>query len=66
MVLDDGGRSSGGFLADSKVDGQVKSGTQQQWLTRNSRLGSWTGSNWNMVFVGSLEQDRKINRAEAR
>ena len=53
LVLDDGGWSSGGFLADSKVDGQVKSGSQQQWLTRNSDLGSWAGSNWNMVFVGT-------------
>ena len=53
LVLDDGGWSSGGFLADSKVDGQVRSGSQQQWLTRNSELGRWTGSNWNMVFVGT-------------
>jgi hypothetical protein len=53
LALDDGGWSSGGYLADSKVDGQVRSGSQQQWLTRNSQLGSWTGSNWNMVFVGS-------------
>ncbi|MFF9340575.1 RICIN domain-containing protein [Streptomyces sp. NPDC014773] len=53
LELSDGGWSSGGFIADSKVDGQVRSGTQQQWLTRNSQLGSWTGSNWNMVFVGS-------------
>ena len=53
LVLDDGGWSSGGFLADSKVDGQVRSGSQQQWITRNSTLGSWTGSNWNMVFVGT-------------
>ncbi|MFJ3906436.1 RICIN domain-containing protein [Streptomyces sp. NPDC090025] len=53
LELSDGGWSSGGFMADSKVDGQVRSGTQQQWLTRNSQLGSWTGANWNMVFVGS-------------
>jgi hypothetical protein len=53
LVLDDGGWSSGGFLADSKVDGQVRSGSQQQWITRNSMLGSWNGSNWNMVFVGT-------------
>ncbi|MFB6768159.1 RICIN domain-containing protein [Streptomyces sp. NPDC056337] len=53
LELSDGGWSSGGFMADSKIDGQVRSGTQQQWLTRNSQLGSWTGSNWNMVFVGS-------------
>ena len=44
--------SSGGFLADSVVDGQVESGSQQQWLSRNDTFGSWTGSNWNMVFVG--------------
>ncbi|GAA4072909.1 RICIN domain-containing protein [Streptomyces shaanxiensis] len=53
VVLDDNGWSSGGLFADTKVDGQVNSGSQQQWLTRNSQLGSWTGSNWNMVFVGS-------------
>jgi hypothetical protein len=53
LVLDDSGWSSGGFLADSKVDGQVRSGSQQQWLTRNSALGGWKGSNWNMVFVGT-------------
>ncbi|CAN5521354.1 RICIN domain-containing protein [soil metagenome] len=53
LVLDDGGWSSGGFLADSKVDGRVKSGSQQQWFMRNSELGGWTGANWNMVFVGT-------------
>lgn len=52
MQLDDGGWSSGGFLADTHVTGQVNSGSQQQWLSRNDQLGSWTGSNWNMVFVG--------------
>ena len=45
--------SSGGFLADSVVDGQVQSGSQQQWLSRNDSFGSWNGSNWNMVFVGT-------------
>ena len=45
--------SSGGFLADSVVDGQVQSGSQQQWLSRNDSFGSWAGSNWNMVFVGT-------------
>ncbi|WP_399343301.1 RICIN domain-containing protein [Umezawaea sp. Da 62-37] len=53
LALDDGGWSSGGLLADSKIDGQVRSGSQQQWLTRNTEMGSWTGSNWNMVFVGA-------------
>ncbi|WP_037843768.1 hypothetical protein [Streptomyces sp. NRRL F-5126] len=46
------GWSSGGFLADSVVDGQIDSGSQQQWLSRNDTIGSWKGSNWNMVFVG--------------
>ncbi|GAA0937302.1 MULTISPECIES: coagulation factor 5/8 type domain-containing protein [Streptomyces violaceusniger group] len=53
LQLDDGGWSSGGLLADTKVDGQVKSGSQQQWLSRNTEWGGWTGSNWNMVFVGA-------------
>ncbi|KIF78472.1 coagulation factor 5/8 type domain-containing protein [Streptomyces sp. 150FB] len=53
LALDDGGWASGGFMADSKIDGQVRSGTQQQWLSRNTEWGSWSGSNWNMVFVGA-------------
>jgi hypothetical protein len=48
------GWSSGGLIADSKIDGLVESGSQQQFLTRNSELnGGWSGSNWNMVFVGT-------------
>ena len=46
------GYSSGGYLADSRVDGQVTSGSQQQWYTCNSTLGSWQGGNWNMTFSG--------------
>ena len=30
----------------------MDSGSQQQWISRNSEWKSWTGSNWNMVFVG--------------
>ncbi len=52
MNLFDIGYASGGFLADSKVDGIVASGPQQQWFTRNSQLGKWVGGNWNMMFVG--------------
>jgi hypothetical protein len=48
----DGGWSSGGFIADSKIDNQINSGSQQQFLTRNTSLGNWQGSSWNMVFVG--------------
>jgi hypothetical protein len=46
------GWASGGWLSDSLIDGNVDSGTQQQWISRNSEWKSWTGSNWNMVFVG--------------
>ncbi|MGW2475192.1 RICIN domain-containing protein [Streptomyces sp. NPDC001665] len=52
LKLDDGGWSSGGFISDSKIDGQIQSGSQQQFLTKNTKMGSWSGSNWNMVFVG--------------
>ncbi|MDQ1701388.1 MAG: hypothetical protein QOF57_640, partial [Frankiaceae bacterium] len=44
--------SSGGFIADSRVSGQINSGTQQQFMTQDTAMGSWAGSNWNMVFVG--------------
>jgi hypothetical protein len=54
LQLDDGGWSSGGFISDTRIDGQVRSGSQQQWLSRNTQWGSWTGSNWNMVFVGDV------------
>lgn len=46
--------SSGGLLADSRIDKTVFSGTQQQWLTRNSSFGNWDGKNWNIVFVGDF------------
>lgn len=46
------GWSSGGWMSDVLVDGNVNSATQQQWISRNSQWGSWSGSNWNMVFVG--------------
>lgn len=46
------GWASGGFLADSIVDGKLDSGSQQQWLSRNSRWASWPSGSWNMVFVG--------------
>jgi hypothetical protein len=52
LRLSDGGYSSGGFIADCQLTGQVNSGTQQQWITRNSVIGGWVGSNWNFVFVG--------------
>jgi len=47
------GWASGGWMSDSLVDGNVGSGSQQQWISRNCEWKSWTGSNWNMVFVGT-------------
>jgi hypothetical protein len=48
------GWASGGWMSDSLIDGNVDSGSQQQWIARNSQWRSWTGSNWNMVFVGVI------------
>ena len=47
------GASSGGFMANSSFTGTVNSGSQQQWLSRNSSWGGWQGSLWNMVFAGN-------------
>lgn len=52
IQLHDKGWASGGFLADSKIDGTVLSGPQQQWFSRNDEMGKWTGGSWNMLFVG--------------
>lgn len=52
---DRNGWASGGFLADSKVEKTVDSGTQQQWLSRNCDWDNWRGQNWNIVFAGTEE-----------
>ncbi len=44
--------ASGGYLADSKA-GDIVNGSQQQWLTRNSEIGSWSNGVWNAVFSGT-------------
>ncbi len=44
--------ASGGFLADSKIDGSVNPIGQQQWLSRNNSYVGWSAGNWNFVFVG--------------
>ncbi|MCW2881433.1 MAG: adenylyl cyclase [Sphaerisporangium sp.] len=43
--------ASGGFIADSKLP-FVVSGSQQQWLTRNSEVAGWSNGVWNQVFSG--------------
>jgi len=52
LKLHDNGYASGGFLADSKIDGTVISGPQQQWFSRNTDLKKWNGGVWNMMFMG--------------
>lgn len=52
LTLADSSWSSGGYIADSVVDGLVNSGSQQQWFSRNSTFKGWLGGVWNMTFVG--------------
>ncbi|MGS2642701.1 discoidin domain-containing protein [Streptosporangium sp. G12] len=46
------GWASGGYIADSKIDGAVGPYSQQQWYTRDSSVGGWVNGVWNMVFSG--------------
>lgn len=43
--------ASGGFIANSKLPATTN-GSQQQWLTRNSEVASWSNAVWNQVFAG--------------
>ncbi len=53
LALSDGGWSSGGFIADTKIDGQIQSGIAAAVAhPQLGRWASWSGSNWNQVFVG--------------
>jgi hypothetical protein len=45
--------ASGGFIADSQfTGGAIINGGQQQWITRNSNVDTWTNGVWNQVFSG--------------
>jgi hypothetical protein len=44
--------ASGGFIADSVFPGFVLNGSQQQFLVRNSTVGTWSNAVWNQVFAG--------------
>ncbi|WP_157538192.1 discoidin domain-containing protein [Kitasatospora azatica] len=46
------GWASGGYLADSRVDGSVGNYSQQQWYTRDSSIGGFSNGVWNQVFSG--------------
>jgi hypothetical protein len=52
VLHQNGGWASGGWMSDTLIDGNVAAGPQQQWISRNSEWRSWSGANWNMVFVG--------------
>ncbi|MEU7994830.1 adenylyl cyclase [Micromonospora sp. NPDC049060] len=45
--------ASGGFIADSRLPATTN-GSQQQWLTRNSEVESWSNAVWNQVFAGTV------------
>lgn len=49
---DAAGFASGGYMSNSEVT-RIYSGSQQQWFTRNAKVGEWHGGVWNMVFVGT-------------
>lgn len=44
--------ASGGFISDTRIEQKLISGSQQQWITRNSAVGTWDGSVWNQFFLG--------------
>jgi hypothetical protein len=46
------GWASGGYIADSKINGQQQEFSQQQWFTRNSSITGSHNAVWNMVFSG--------------
>ncbi|SOE15938.1 hypothetical protein SAMN06272775_6829 [Streptomyces sp. 2323.1] len=52
LAPDGYGWASGGYIADSRIDGTVSPYSQQQWYTRDSSVGGWAGAVWNMVFSG--------------
>jgi len=45
--------ASGGYIADSRLPDTIN-GSQQQWLTRNSEVESWSNGVWNQVFSGVI------------
>ncbi len=47
------GYTSGGFMADVQIDNGLTPGSQQQWLTRHSTIGSSETGTWNTIFVGT-------------
>ncbi|MEU2627520.1 discoidin domain-containing protein [Kitasatospora sp. NPDC007106] len=52
LAPDGYGWASGGYIADSKIDGQVGNYSQQQWYTRDSSIGGFSNGVWNQTFSG--------------
>merc|ERR1719461_2345421 len=46
------GMASGGFMGNVKVGRTVNTGSQQQWISRNSECAGFRDGVWNMVMVG--------------
>jgi hypothetical protein len=47
--------ASGGFVADSRLEGGALNGSQQQFYVRNTDLGTgWSNYVWNQAFSGDI------------
>src|SRR6266536_2077849 len=57
--------ASGGFIADSRFNGTIVNGSQQQWLVRNSSFVDWTNGVWNQVFSGVVGAPSECFPAQA-
>lgn len=44
--------SSGGYIANSRIEKTLNHGTQQQWMHRNVDMKYANGGNWNFVYSG--------------
>lgn len=47
------GWASGGFMADCLTTTSTCAYSQQQWISRNCDMTSWSGGVWNAVLVGN-------------
>jgi len=47
------GYTSGGFMANSKIDGALLAGSQQQFYVTHSSFTDWTAGTWNMVSMSN-------------
>lgn len=52
LHLHDRGYASGGFMADTKIDGTVSFGPQQQWFSRNCSWIKCRRGAWNIFSMG--------------